>query len=268
MPLGRSSHFLKILSPVSVLEQDFVQLDPVPETMPWTSKKDMAKTKKTVRKSSSSGKKDAIRTAGDVKRVMNQSAPIRFWLHNVSASMSTTIANIHPLSLIPYQADPTQDLGARNSKKVYLNRYRFRGIVSIAAGLPGTGDVTNRVRLMIVRQKTNQSGAFTATDALETNDGVFNYTIDTPSNQKRCEIVWEKEYQVQQSVAGSVYPPYAKVEIDVPLHRTAKYDATPNGSASSPVNNSIYAFVAISDSGATPHPTLRGQGQTVFKNID
>lgn len=268
MPLGRSSHFFKILSPVSVLEQDFVQLDPVPETMPWTSKKDMATTKKTVRKSGSSRKKDSIRTAGDVKRVMNQSAPIRFWLHNVSANVSNTISNIYPVSLIPFQADPTADLGARNSKKVYLNRYRFRGVCSVAAGLPGTGDVTNRFRLMIVRQKTNQQGVFNATDALETNDGTFQYTIDTPSNQKRCEIIWEKEYQVQQAVAGAVYPSYQKIEIDVPLHRTAKYDATPNGSASSPVNNSYYALVAISDSGTTPHPTLRGQGQTVFKNID
>ena len=230
--------------------------------MSWTRKKNMAKPKRTVSKSSNGGAKDSIRTAGDVKAVMNASAPIRFWLQPISgASISSTITALVAPASIPFAADPTTDLNARQSKKVWINRFRFRGILTVADG-------TNRVRLLLVRAKTNQSGAFNALDALETNDGTYSYTIDSPANQKRCEILWDKEYQVQRQSAGAVYPIYEKVDIDVGVHRTVKYDATPNGSSSPPVNNSVMALVALSDSALSGHPTLTGQCQTVFKNID
>ena len=257
--------FLIILSPRSILlddGEDFVQLTPVPTEMPFTRKKALAKPRRSVSKSRHGGQKDSIRTAGDVKAVMNRSAPIRFWMQPlVGSTISTTITSLMAPANIPYAADPTTDLNARQSKKVYINRIRFRGIVTVSDG-------TNRVRLMLVRQKTNQAGAFNALDALETNDGTYAYTIDSPANQKRCEVIWDQEYQVQRQSAGAVYPIYEKVEMDVPIHRTVKFDATPNGGSSSPVNNSVLAFVAISDSQLTGHPTLTGCCQTVFKNID
>lgn len=220
------------------------------------------KSRAVVRKSRKSGKKDHIRTAADVRAVIERTHPIKFWIHPPIATTASTAASlVMNLTNIPFNSDATAAPAgsSRQSRKVYINRIKGRFLWTV-------GDSTNVVRLLLVRPKKDQTTSFVPNDAFESNTGANAITWLTQPNYKNMDVLYDKTWNLASAAVGGL-PTFVTDEFDVPFHRTATYPLAANAAYPQPTNLSSAYMIVISDSSAVAHPRFAVETQVVFRNL-
>lgn len=214
------------------------------------------------RRSGKKNSKDSIRSAADVRKVIEQTHPIKFWIHpplaTTAASAPSLVVN---LTNIPFNADATAAPagGTRQSRKVYINRIKARFLWTV-------GDATNVVRLLVVRPKREFNTSFVPNDAFESNTGANAITYLTQANYRNMDVLYDKTWNMASATVGAL-PSFVTDELDIPFHRVATYPLAANASFPQPTNQSAAYMLVISDSTAIAHPRLAVETQVVFRNL-
>lgn len=206
---------------------------------------------------------DKIKTAGDVRRAVQSTAPSRAKMDSISQSITSTVSNMLSISAISFNEDSSV-FDARQSLKISLGSFRFKGTVVV-------GDATNLVRLLIVRSKNQTNAAFDPTSAFYSNPGgAVPQAVAAQINTRNVEVLWDKTYFMQDSTAAApaVRPAAFFIDANVRIGKTIKYNQVGNAITVQPRNMSEYYMIGVSDSGVLPNPSVRLECLTWFKNVD
>lgn len=208
-------------------------------------------------------KKDYIKTASDVRKAVQQTAPSRAKLDQLSFSVTTTPATQLSVSAIEFNEDASE-FQARQSLKVTVGSLRFRGTLVV-------GDASNLVRLLIVRSKNQTNAAFDPQSCFYNNPGGASILgVFSQINTRNVDVVYDKTWIMQDSTEAvpAVRPATYFIDENVSIRKTMMYNQTGSGVVTQPRNMTEYYMVAVSDSGVLPNPSFRLACCTWFKNVD
>lgn len=192
-----------------------------------------------------------------VKRVMYKMEPFRYAAFATSLSIPNAWTLMNNITNISYDPNATTSSADRQTTKILVKNYSIRGKLT-----PGTADVTNVIRISLIRGR--RSGALSMTDI---QYGVGT-AVNSQFNQKFVEVIWDKTYQIQETVAGAVFPPYKFLDISTQINKTCKFEESTAAETKQPYNNTSYYLIACSDSVLTPHPRLQTSSRVSFKELD
>lgn len=206
---------------------------------------------------------DKIKTVSDVRRAVQTTAPSRAKMDSISVSITSTVQTLLSLSEIQFNDDPS-NFQTRQSPKISVGSFRFKGTLVV-------GDATNLVRLLIVRSK-NQTGApFAPADTFYSNPGgTVPPAVVAQINTRNVDVLMDKTYNLQDSSESNpaVRPANFFIDKTIRIRKTLKYNQVATGTTIAPRNMTEYYFIAVSDSGVLPNPSVRFEAITWFKNID
>lgn len=213
-------------------------------------------------------KQDRVKSVATVKRIVRNMEQMSYQQYNISPSIGTTPIIITNFTNFEYKNStndpPTRDeLTQRTTQKVYLSTIRLAGNLSYS-------DSTNRIRLMMCRAKrSDQTVNPYATDVTQIFNDVDNpggLWLNAPMNYRTVQCLWDYTFNVQETIAGAVWPPdkwFRKVFV---LKKNLKYNLKETDNTDFPVNDYTYFLAAVSDSSIAPHPSGRIQVTVSFKN--
>lgn len=211
-------------------------------------------------------RRDYIKTAKDVKKVVRRMEQMSYdqYLNNSSLSSTPIIMTNFTNFVFKNESNnpPDRDsLTQRTTQKVFLSTVRLSGTV-----VPS--DATNRIRLCMFRAKRSAqtSNPISAINCFNDTDGPTTPYIDLPINYRNVQCLWDYQFNLQDTVAGAVYPPYKTVKKVFTLKKNLKYNLNELDNSDFPVNNYQYFLVGMSDSSIAPHPASRLGITVSFKN--
>jgi len=215
------------------------------------------------KKRKTTGKKDYIKTASDVRRAVQQTAPSRAKLTALAFSTTTTPEMKLSISRIEFNED-SSDFATRQSTKITVGSLRIKGTLVV-------GDASNLVRMLIVRSKNQTNAAFNPQDCFYNNPGAPAIpSVLAQINTRNVDVVYDKTWNMQDSTAAvpGVRPSNYFIDENIPIRKTMTYNQTGSAVASLPRNMTEYYMVCVSDSTIAPNPSFRLQCCTWFKNVD
>lgn len=215
--------------------------------------------------------RDQIKTAGDVRRAVQKSAPSRGVVNRISQTFSTSpVGVLDCLSEITFSTDDSRQ-DRRQSMKITMGSFRVRGEVAVADSLVAS-DASNLVRLMVVRQKNFIQAATFDPSLCFYNDGQSTpLSVYAQVNTRYCEVLWDKTYNLENNTNGDRYPTRPRmvfIDENIPIKKKITYRPMLDGQSELPRDQNHYYFIGVSDSSITPHPSLNGASVTWFKNIE
>lgn len=172
-------------------------------------------------------------------------------------------------------------MSRRVGKSIHMSRIRIKGFVSIvapslASGNPGYEDFIGRVRMLLVRWHQNDASAISTPDDFLTaaaygqsysGEDAFIDGFKKKYPEKNYEVLYDKVVNLQapeQATQGpaqtnlggmtSVFPPRARVNIDLKLNHDVNWAQVPE--TASPSQNSL-ALYLIGGNGAPVVGTQR-----------
>jgi len=206
--------------------------------------------------------KDSIKTVHDVRKAIQRTAPSKGRVVAISTSPSTTPLVAQSISEIQFSTSGEQ--WVRNSLKITLGSWRFRGNLNV-------GDRTNLFRLMLVRDKNMNDQAFDpASCFFQDNSGTTVTPVNAQINTRNVEVLYDHTYNLQDSTESvpAVRPSNYFLDLNIPIRRELKFIDMPDGDpAILPRNQTHFYLVSVSDSVILPHPNLSGDSVTWFKNV-
>lgn len=223
-------------------------------------------------------KRKAVNKPAQVKRIVRDMAPTRGDVFFPVGTMSQAPQTLNNLSNIVFNDDPS-NFGTRQSLKIKLSTFNFRGSIEMPTGT-GT-NLNSKVRLLVVRKKVQDQIAFDPRRIFYNHPGVgitnyYQYQID----KRYCTPLYDKTFQLQNpdqsnlvapiQAGGSTatYPWKVNLDMHVPLKGDAvtRFAETPNATQTQSLNNQFY-LVTCSDTTLNP-PVIGGTAVVWFKNID
>ena len=176
-------------------------------------------------------------------------------------SSTTAVPNswtlVNNITNISYDPNATTSDGARSTTKILVKHLGIRGTISVASG-----DGTNSIRLALVRGR--RAGALNLADV-----GYGTATdLNAQFNQKFVDVIWDKTFQVQETLVGAVFPPYKYLDINTSINKTCKFEEQSSAGQIQPYNNTAYYLIACSDSGVAPNPSIRINLRLSYKQLD
>jgi len=207
---------------------------------------------------------DKIKTVSDVRRAVQSTAPSRAKMDSISVSITSTVQTLLSVSEIAFNDDPSE-FETRQSPKITLGSFRFKGTLVV-------GDATNLVRLLFVRSKNQTNAAFAPTSCFYSNPGgTVPPAVVAQINTRNVDVLWDHTYNLQDTSESNpaVRPANFFIDRTISIRKTLKYNQVASGTVPElPRNMTEYYFVAVSDSGVLPNPSVRFEAITWFKNID
>ena len=169
-------------------------------------------------------KKDTIKSQKDVKRVLNNMEQMSYDQYNVSPSLSSTpsiITNFTNLIYKNEQNNPADrdELTQRTTQKIYLSTIRINGSINVS-------DATNRVRLCMFRAKRSNQTAnpITATECFNDVGSPGGSFLNAPINYRNVQCLWDQEFNLQDTTAGAIWPPYKVIKKVWEFKKNLKYN--------------------------------------------
>lgn len=215
--------------------------------------------------------RDQIKTASDVRKAVQKTAPSRGVVNRISQTFSQNpVGVIDCITQIAFSdSDGRQD--RRQSMKISLGSFRFKAELAIAESLVSL-DETNIIRLMFVRQKDYVPGNLFDPSLCFYNDGITTpLNIYAQPDTRYCEVLWDRTFNLQNNTNGGRYPVRSRtlfLDETIPLRKKVTYAPATDGQDPLPRDNHHYYFIGVSDSSIAPHPSLEGASVTWFKNIE
>lgn len=192
-----------------------------------------------------------------VKKVLYQQEPYKYDAFTGTAQPSTGWTLISNISNIGYDPSAATNSGLRTTTKILLKNLATRGKISV-----GTTDGINVVRVALVRGR--RAGALNLADVAYGSGNA----VDSQFNQKFVEVIYDKTFNLQETEAGAVYPPYKYFDMNTALNKIAKFEEQSAAGVIQPYNNTSYYLIACSDSLLTPHPQIRFSSRISFKELN
>ncbi|AJP36332.1 putative capsid protein [Avon-Heathcote Estuary associated circular virus 1] len=209
--------------------------------------------------------RDKIKTAGDVRRAVQQTSVSSVVVQETQAQgLSTTPTVIHNLSKIEFN-NSNDTLYARKSKQITVGHFKFRAKVNVA-------DKTNLIRIMVVRNKDPATtNAFDPADmfAMNNSQGLPADNMFAEPNLRNVEVKYDRVFNLQATseTIPAVNPQSVYWTFDVPVRETFKYFGTTNGTSEQTRNMKDYYLLGFSDSSLITHPTIQVVSYVWFKNV-
>lgn len=215
-------------------------------------------------------KKDKIKTAGDVKKVIQSQTPSSVIIQETDFSLTGQNALgiggptvQHVLSDIEF-SNSNDHPNARKSKRITVGHVKCRCMLTC-------GDATNLCRVMVVRNKDPMTAAaFNPKLMFQMNNQVGPQPdqMFAEPNLRYVEVKYDRVFNLQLSAADSaaVRPSTTYFQFSVPIHETWKYYTETNNTSELTRNMKDYYIVAFSDSLIVPNPTFKCVSYTWFKN--
>lgn len=192
-----------------------------------------------------------------VKRVMYKMEPFKYDAFSSTTSITGSWSFINSITNISYDPAGTTNSGTRQTTKILVKNLASRGKLT-----PGSGDTSNVIRIALVRGR--RAGALALSDIAYGAAAA----VDSQFNQKFVDVIWDKTYNLQEVVAGAVYPPYKYLDHNTAINKTCKFTESAAAETVQPYNNTSYYLIACSDSTLAPHPSLRLSSRVSYKQLD
>lgn len=213
------------------------------------------------------GRKDKIKTVGDVQRATLKMTPSSVIIQETNFSLTASPLGgptiQHSLSDIEF-SNSNDRPDSRKSKKITVGHIKCRCYLDV-------GDRTNLCRVMVVRNKDPlTAAAFNPGNMFVMNNGVGtqpNQMFAEP-NLRQVDVRYDKVFNLQDSTEAVPATRQQNIyfEISVPIHETWKYFTETNNTSEFTRNMKDYYIVAFSDSAIIPNPTLKCASYVWFKN--
>ena len=192
-----------------------------------------------------------------VKKTLYKLEPFKYDAFSSTTAVPNSWTLVNNITNISYDPNATTSDGARSTTKILVKHLGIRGTISVASG-----DGTNSIRLALVRGR--RAGALNLADV-----GYGTATdLNAQFNQKFVDVIWDKTFQVQETLVGAVFPPYKYLDINTSINKTCKFEEQSSAGQIQPYNNTAYYLIACSDSGVAPNPSIRINLRLSYKQLD
>ena len=216
----------------------------------------------------------------EIKKLKNSVAKLvsvkerKFYDFNADTTVGATTSGVNiPLTQIPaYQPSITAHANIQNRRErntCLMTGLTIKGVVSIPYGGGSTRDLSNVVRILVVRSNDDNGNPITFDQVLEDPGDLSTsfYKIDNTGGRK-YDILYDKTVYLQNTDQGTtmtaVEPWRKKITIKIKVPKKGMKLEWPNANISgNPTKNGMY-LIALSDSGVVSHPRFKIYGRLRF----